>query len=130
MTIGYIIERNAINWLTNRHGLTFNKLQKCIELDLRRKSITESWLVQPPKYSIDHYSSFYYGGDFLKLKARFNESLEESEKKRKEVAHDEIRDYIPYKVAVRIREFITFSVKLAGRSPDLKIDNKTIQILD
>ena len=26
MTIGFIMERNAINWLTNRHGLTYNRL--------------------------------------------------------------------------------------------------------
>ena len=43
MTMGFILERNAINWLTNRHGLTYNRLQKCIELDLRRKSIDENW---------------------------------------------------------------------------------------
>ena len=64
MTMGFILERNAINWLTNRHGLTYNRLQKCIELELRRKSIDENWEVQPPRYSIDHYKSFYYGDDF------------------------------------------------------------------
>jgi uncharacterized membrane protein YGL010W len=36
MSLGLLAERKAINWLTNRHGLTYNKLQKCIELDLRK----------------------------------------------------------------------------------------------
>lgn len=31
----------------------------------------------------------------------------------------EYREFIPHKVAERIVEFITFSVKLAGRCPDL-----------
>jgi hypothetical protein len=36
LALGLIFERQAINWLTDRHGLTYNKLQKCVELDLRR----------------------------------------------------------------------------------------------
>jgi hypothetical protein len=130
MTLGFIVERSAINWLSNRHGLTYNKLQKCIELDLRRQSILEKWEVQPPKYSIDYYKAFYYGGDFDELKQRFVESPETSKKKRIDEKQEQIRDYIPYKMAMRIREFITFSVKLAGRSPDIKLDPNTIKILE
>jgi hypothetical protein len=36
LTIGLICERYAINWLTNRMGCNYNKLQKFIELDLRK----------------------------------------------------------------------------------------------
>jgi fatty acid desaturase len=35
MFFGLIIEKQAINWLTNRHGCTYFKLQKFIELDTR-----------------------------------------------------------------------------------------------
>jgi hypothetical protein len=34
-------------------------------------------------------------------------------------------DFIPYKVACRIRDFITFSVKLSARAPDLKFPKYT-----
>jgi hypothetical protein len=59
LTICLIIERQAINWLSNRYGLTFNRLQKCIELDLRKQSLgTESqpqWPICPPKYNPEYY---------------------------------------------------------------------------
>lgn len=41
-----------------------------------------------------------------------------------------MRNFIPYKVAVRMKEAIVFSVKLDGRAPDLNIDPKTEQMLD
>jgi hypothetical protein len=41
----------------------------------------------------------------------------------------EIRDFVPYNVAVRIKEVISFSVKLAGRCPDLNINDDTAAIL-
>ena len=37
--IGLFFEKQAINWLTNRWGCTYNKLQKFIELDLRHEAI-------------------------------------------------------------------------------------------
>ena len=37
----------------------------------------------------------------------------------------EIRGFIPYKVAKRLKDAITFSVKLKGRCQDLNIDNNT-----
>jgi len=44
---GLVLEKQAINWLTNRMGCTYFKLQKYIELDLRKKAIDEKW---PGKY--------------------------------------------------------------------------------
>jgi hypothetical protein len=40
--------------------------------------------------------------------------------------NDEIRDFVPYKIAKRIKDFATFTVKLNGRSHDLKIDDQTL----
>ena len=42
----------------------------------------------------------------------------------------EIRNFIPYKVAVRIKESIRFSVMLDGRATDLGIDDHTKTLLD
>ena len=44
----------------------------------------------------------------------------------------EYREYIPHKVALRIVEFITFSVKIAGRCPDLSKfeDDRTNKMLE
>lgn len=39
LVLGLVFERQAINWLTNRWGCTYSKLQKYIELDLRRDCI-------------------------------------------------------------------------------------------
>ena len=36
LAAGLTIERQAINWLSNRYGCNYNRLQKCIELDLRK----------------------------------------------------------------------------------------------
>lgn len=43
--------------------------------------------------------------------------------------HNEIRDFVPYKIAKRIRDFVTFTVKLNGQAPDLKIDDTTAKML-
>jgi hypothetical protein len=39
MTIGMIIERYSIEWLKNRFGCTHSRLQKFIELDMRREAL-------------------------------------------------------------------------------------------
>lgn len=40
-----------------------------------------------------------------------------------------MRDFIPHKTAMRIRDLITFTVKLKGRCPDLVINDETKTIL-
>jgi hypothetical protein len=50
LALGLVMERQAINWLTNRKGCTYNRLQKFIELDLRMKAIEEKWPICPPRY--------------------------------------------------------------------------------
>lgn len=148
---GLVCERQAINWLTNRSGCTYNKLQKFIELDLRKQAVSENWPVCPPKYDVDRYAEHYFLHDFDDLKRRFRESEKESGEARKRAKSGgqpstdgtegenrkneykeggEIRDFVPYNVAVRIKEVISFSVKLAGRCPDLNIHDDTAAILD
>ena len=39
-------------------------------------------------------------------------------------------DFVPYKAAFRIREFVTFTVKVAGRAKDLQIDDETRRIIE
>jgi hypothetical protein len=132
--MGLIIERQAINWLSNRYGCNYNRLQKCIELDLRRQSIgSESspvWPVSPPEYNIDNYKFHYFGISFDELKARFTEETPENQKSKS--SYDwgkEVRDFIPHKAAKKLRELITFTVKLKGSCPDLKLNDETIDIL-
>ena len=64
IAIGLVIERQAINWLTNRKGCTFNRLQKFIELDCRMKAINEKWPIINPKYDINAYEDHYFFHDF------------------------------------------------------------------
>jgi hypothetical protein len=122
-----VLERQSINWLSNRKGLTYNRLQKFIELDLRVQAIKQKW-PQQPKYDIDMYRDHYFFHDFDELKRRFEMSLGESNEERRagKYSRTENTDFIPYKVACRIRDFITFSVKLAGRCPDLKFKDSVV----
>jgi hypothetical protein len=43
MMFSLAVERSAINWLRNRNGCSYNKLQKFIELDIRREAIINKW---------------------------------------------------------------------------------------
>lgn len=45
-------------------------------------------------------------------------------------AEKEVRDFVPYKVAKRIQSLITFSVKLQGQSPDLQLDDVSVDFLN
>ena len=49
-----VLERTSINWMLNRFGCTYNKIQKFIEIDLRKEAVSnpEKWLKIPPKYNI------------------------------------------------------------------------------
>jgi hypothetical protein len=72
--ISLIFEKMMINWLTNRWGCTYDKLQKFTEMEMRYKCINENWGSEgkPPKYDIDSYRPHYFYSDFTRLKERFN----------------------------------------------------------
>jgi len=100
---------------------------------LRHKSITENWDVCPPRYDIDRYLNHYFHPDFFSLREKFLETEEMRDEKRRKAKYGEensIRDFVPYKQAVRIREAITFCVKLDGRCLDLTIDSTTRAMLE
>ena len=44
--------------------------------------------------------------------------------------YKEIRDFVPYKVALRIRNFICFTLKLEGKSPELNITADDKELLE
>jgi len=106
LLIGLVVERQAINWLKNRFGCSHFKLQKMIELDTRREAIRNHWEVCPPTYETERYRAHYFHHDFDELKKKF-----ESQDR------DEEEDFVPYKVALRLKKTVTFSVKLDGRAP-------------
>lgn len=112
LALGLVCERQAINWLTNRWGCTYNRLQKFIELELRKQAVKDNWPVCPPKYDIGRYAEHYFHHDFDDLQARFKESEKESIETRRQAKHGEklatdggageVRDFVPHNVAVRI----------------------------
>jgi len=73
----------------------------------------------------------YYRSDFDELLKRFRETPADALMRRREAERNdkEIRDFVPYKVAARIREFITFSVKINGKAKGLKLDDETIKCI-
>ena len=73
--VGLFFEKQAINWLTNRWGCTYNKLQKFIELDLRQQAIesmrearsnpsVEQWGQVVPIYDPNRYELHYFYNNF------------------------------------------------------------------
>lgn len=67
---GLIVERVAINWLKNRFGCTYFKLQKFIELDQRREALRYRWNIVNPKYNVNNYTKHYFLNDFDEIKER------------------------------------------------------------
>ena len=74
---------------------------------------------------------FYYRPDFDQLLVRFTETEEQSAKatERAHVNVKEIRDFVPHKVAARMRDFITFSVKINGKAKGVKVDDETMRCI-
>lgn len=82
------LEKQSINWLTNRFGCNFNKFQKFCELEIRKQCIDEGWPVRP-WYDINLYRMFYFYHDIDTIIPRFMESDDEIYKKKKEaLGHD------------------------------------------
>ena len=63
------------------------------------------------------------------------ETYEEAEKARKGARHStkqkeqEVRDFVPYKVAIRLRDTISFSTRLDGRDDLLLLGKKSLSEL-
>lgn len=65
--VGLLLEKRAIDWLTNRWGCTYFKLQKFCELDIRREAIRYSWERKAPIYEPRRYEEHYFLNDFNDL---------------------------------------------------------------
>lgn len=84
-------------------------------------------MAKPPKYDINVYKNHYIHDDFHILEERFKESPMEQEKKRltsKYSGDGENRDFVPYKVAKRIKECIVFSLQTRGKATELQMDEE------
>jgi hypothetical protein len=68
---GLVIEKKSIEWLTNRFGCTYFKLQKFIELDMRREAMRYNWDNKAPVYEPRRYKENYFLSDFETLYNRF-----------------------------------------------------------
>lgn len=109
MFLGLYIEKTAINWLTNRWGCTYNKLQKLLELDVRYKMLEEDKLEVPAPYGPHRYREHYFYHNFDDLVHRLVETDVTADANRV-ISRDknddyskEVRDFIPHKVAFRIK---------------------------
>jgi hypothetical protein len=124
LLIGLILERQAISWLKNRFGCNHYKLQKFIELDMRREALRKdraspTWEVCPPVYDVERYRQHYFENDFDELKEKFTMNTEA------EAGHKDsttIGDFVPYEKAITIRETIRFSILIDGRCSSVKQD--------
>lgn len=75
------LEKNSINWLKNRNGCNYKKLQKCCEIDMREQAIKSNWPKDRPIYDPESYRHHYLRHDFDNLKNKFFETDEESMKR-------------------------------------------------
>lgn len=118
LSFGIIVEKFSIGWLKNRNGCTHFKLQKFIELDMRREALRKpQWEVCLPAYSIENYRQHYFLNDFewLMYKIMGNLKNKEGEFYVKQPIEEQTSkafgDFVPYKSAIRIKDMISFSVK-------------------
>jgi hypothetical protein len=139
ITFGFLIlslltEKQCINWLTDRWGCNFKRLQKFIELDIRRTAIEEKW-ERIPVYNPERYRDHYFYTNFDNLKEKFidkadHEKTEEEKYQEKHKNEFVGKDFVSYKQAVRIKDMITFTLKLEGRCPDLHMSNESKRLLE
>ncbi len=134
LLVGLIFERQSINWLKNRFGCTHYKLQKFIELDMRRESLRKNkngvvWEVCPPVYDIERYRQHYFDNDFDELKKKFIVNSQAVANKKNKKASGEIGDFVPYEKAVMIRETIKFSIFIDGGCSLAKQDKQAKELL-
>lgn len=128
MIFGLIFERLAITWLKNRFGCTHNKLQKFIELDMRREGLRRNWEICPAPYGTERYRQHYFNNDFDSLKKKFAVNTEFKTLK-DEFGNLLIGDFVPHKVGMRICETIKFTVMIDSRAPDVHQDDETKNLL-
>ena len=121
---GLVFERQCINWLSNRQGCNYTRLQKFIELEIRYRALKDGWALNSIKYNIDAYEDNYFYHDFEYVKSRIQESADEITERRKAMKKEQVfenRDFVPYSVAQRLRNTIEFTLKLAARADELNI---------
>ena len=123
MTIGLIVERQCINWLKNRFGCTYFRLQKFLELDQRREAIRYNWEARPPVYDPKRYREHYFLNDFDQIEKRFKKNTIQKEPDHDEYGNKTIQDFLPYDIACRMKDTINFTVQLDGRAPELDLDD-------
>ena len=125
--IALVFEKQCLNWLTNRNGCTYFNFQKFIELDIRRDSLRYNWLnPRYCSYDVENYRKHYFANDFDQVKQRILDNISENPDILKdEYGRDKQGDFIPGRVAKRLRQTITFSVKLDLRSPEIKFGAAT-----
>lgn len=135
IAFSFVLESFAINWLENRNGCNYNVFQKIIEMEERVKAIQA--LKQAPQYNPSRYKNHYFYPDFDSLRDRMTEETKDKVKYTKKAKYDlsENRDFIPYKVATRIKHAIVFTVRLDCRSDELTstgqgLDKQTMQMLE
>ena len=106
MLFGLIFERQSINWLKNRFGCTYFKLQKFLELDNRREGLRYNWEIPNPTYDIENYRKHYFLNDFDDIKFKIEQNISEHKshehdgnKVLDEYGRKPLGDYVPYKIA-------------------------------
>jgi hypothetical protein len=58
------IERANINWLRDRNGCSYNKLQKFIELDIRKQAINDQWGADLMYNPSGYRANYFFRDDF------------------------------------------------------------------
>ena len=144
LLIGLSIEKQAINWLKDRSGCTYPRLQKFVELDVRRAAIRYDWEKARPRYDPKRYDRHYFYDDFEEILPKCHSgagSGDGGSKADKEEGYLEYfkkdnsafgRDFIPYKSAERLAEAIRFTLRIDCRASDLEVrlDDPTKAALD
>jgi len=101
---------------------------------LRREALRKNWEIVNPTYygnDDDQYRAHYFNNDYDEVGERIGANISETKDKdtRDQFGRKPIGDFVPHQIACRMKTTISFSVKIACLSPDLNLDEKSLDIL-
>jgi hypothetical protein len=84
-----------------------------------------NWEINSPAYDIENYRKHYFLNDFDNIKHHITMNLNENKDQNDELGRKPIGDFVPHKIANRMRKCIEFSIMSDCRCPDIDIDDQS-----
>lgn len=89
-----------------------------------------NWEINAPAYNLENYRKHYFLNDFDDIKQHIEMNLNENKHLLDNFGRKPIGDFVPHKIANRMKKCIEFSVWSDCRAPDLEIDDVSRDMLN